>query len=52
MGSFRENILEETDAEVNARHRFIGELLQQIGLKALKELKKKSQKRRGRQKKY
>ena len=46
MGSFRKNILEETDAEVNARHDFIGKLLQQIGLRALKELKKKSQKRR------
>ncbi len=45
MGSFRKNISQETDAQVNARHIFIGKLLQQIGLKALREMIKKSKER-------
>ena len=46
MGSFRKNVLQETNAEINARHDFIGKLLQQIGLRALKEMEKKAKKRR------
>lgn len=41
MGSFRKNTLAtESIAEMNARHAKIGQLLQDIGLKALKEFEK------------